>query len=79
MSVPMNKLEKAQLQQLMQDKSWAVVERLLTIRIAELEQQAGRTGAQDAFQELRQLHKCQGGIEELARFFKDMEEGVFSE
>lgn len=77
MTAPLNKLEKAQLRTLQQDSSWEIVLRMLARRIDEINARGMETAADTAFEELRAKHKAQGGVEELKKFFNDLEQGAF--
>ncbi len=73
----LNKLDTARLREIQQSPAWDVVVRLLSVRIAEINARTCETVADDSFKELRTLHKGQGGVEELKRFFDDLEKGAF--
>ncbi len=77
MAAKLNKLEISQLRKLQQDPVWDVVERMLAGRIDSLKRE--EIAGQSAFQELRQLHRNQGGIMHLRKFFEDLEQGAFDD
>lgn len=73
----LNRQEIAFIRKIQQDPAWEVIEKLQKLRIQSL--RAGVIGGQDAFQELRELHKAQGGAEALAKFFEDLERAAFDD
>ncbi len=73
----LTKLEVAQLQELQKSDAWDIVVKKLDERIASINARGMETTADNAFEELRAKHKCQGGTEELKKFFDDLEKGAF--
>lgn len=73
----LTKLEVAQLQELQKGDAWDVVVRMLETRIKQINATGMETVADNAFEELRAKHKAQGGVEELKKFFEDLERGAF--
>ncbi len=69
----LNKTEKAQLTSLIQHDAWELLAGLADERVRFLKDQD--VVGQNAFEELRMLHKNQGKAEGLVEFFKDVEEG----
>lgn len=76
----MAKLDKAQvgaLKRLMQNDAWDVLTQAYENRVKRL--QSEPTVGQNAFEELRMLHKQQGKIEGLVEFFSDIEKMAFDD
>ena len=73
----LNKLQIAQLRDLQQSPAWEVMVQQLMVRIAQINARTCETVADSAFEELRTLHKGQGGVEELKKLFEDLERGAF--
>ena len=74
-SIELNKGEKAALKRLQDDQAWDIVVKLLSEQIDEW--RAEQTSGQDAFQELRMLHKMQGKVDGLKEFFDKLERRSF--
>lgn len=72
------KRDIAALKRLQNDETWPVVMRMLNKRLISLGE-IDKIVGQDAYQELKQLHKRIGGVEELKRFFNDLERGAFDD
>ena len=75
MSIELKSGEKATLKRLQDDQAWDIVVRLLGEQIDEW--RAEQISGQDAFQELRMMHRIQGKVDGLKEFFDKLEKKSF--
>jgi len=67
----LNKLQKAQIKQWLNEDSYQAVFQFFSNRIQELESQ--EITGNNEFETLRELHKKQGAVEALKNFFNDLD------
>ena len=73
----LNKQERAQIKSLQQDKRWDAVMRFVGLKLAVWREEP--ISGQNAFEELRMLHKRDGKVEGVLEIFNQMEKEAFDD
>lgn len=77
MTGELTKQEKAQIKSLQQDKRWDAITRFVGLKLDQWRETL--ISGQNAFEELRALHKRDGKVEGVLEIFEQMEQRAFDD